>query len=147
MIKFNALTVLTQDLFNYPGFFGLNLIEKLHRFDDAEGLAYCYGIAYIESVYDLAFVLHTLELAEVHIVIAINFFDQFENKLTFFEFSNEKVIFPIADVAVATNSGLIKTGSLSRTDRVAKYNQLLRIEEELGAAAIYRGREAVPGRS
>jgi enolase len=52
----------------------------------------------------------------------------------------------IADVAVATNSGLIKTGSLSRTDRVAKYNQLLRIEEELGPHAIYRGREAVPGR-
>ncbi len=52
----------------------------------------------------------------------------------------------IADVAVATNSGLIKTGSLSRTDRVAKYNQLLRIEEELGSSAVYRGREAVPGR-
>jgi enolase len=51
----------------------------------------------------------------------------------------------IADVAVATNSGLIKTGSLSRTDRVAKYNQLLRIEEELGSAAVYRGREAMPG--
>ncbi|MCA1957896.1 MAG: phosphopyruvate hydratase [Nitrospira sp.] len=49
----------------------------------------------------------------------------------------------IADVAVATNSGLIKTGSLSRTDRVAKYNQLLRIEEELGLAAVYRGREAL----
>ncbi len=53
----------------------------------------------------------------------------------------------IADVAVATNSGLIKTGSLSRTDRVAKYNQLLRIEDELGAAAVYRGRAAVPSRS
>ena len=52
----------------------------------------------------------------------------------------------IADVAVATNSGLIKTGSLSRTDRVAKYNQLLRIEEELGAVALYRGREAVQAR-
>ena len=52
----------------------------------------------------------------------------------------------IADVAVATNSGLIKTGSLSRTDRVAKYNQLLRIEEELGAAAVYRGRDAMPVR-
>ncbi|MCG3778491.1 MAG: Enolase [Nitrospira sp.] len=52
----------------------------------------------------------------------------------------------IADVAVATNSGLIKTGSLSRTDRVAKYNQLLRIEEELGSSAVYRGRAAVPGR-
>jgi enolase len=49
----------------------------------------------------------------------------------------------IADVAVALNTGLIKTGSLSRTDRVAKYNQLLRIEEELGAQAVYRGRRAV----
>ncbi|MGZ8421606.1 MAG: phosphopyruvate hydratase [Nitrospira sp.] len=53
----------------------------------------------------------------------------------------------IADVAVATNSGLIKTGSLSRTDRVAKYNQLLRIEDELGAAAVYRGRTALPART
>jgi enolase len=43
----------------------------------------------------------------------------------------------IADIAVATNSGQIKTGSLSRTDRIAKYNQLLRIEEELGETAVY----------
>ena len=43
----------------------------------------------------------------------------------------------IADIAVATNAGQIKTGSLSRSDRMAKYNQLLRIEEELGATAIY----------
>ena len=43
----------------------------------------------------------------------------------------------IADLAVATNSGQIKTGSLSRSDRMAKYNQLLRIEEELGARAVY----------
>jgi enolase len=43
----------------------------------------------------------------------------------------------IADIAVATNSGQIKTGSLSRSDRMAKYNQLLRIEEELGEAAVY----------
>jgi len=43
----------------------------------------------------------------------------------------------IADIAVATNSGQIKTGSLSRSDRMAKYNQLLRIEEELGDSAIY----------
>jgi len=43
----------------------------------------------------------------------------------------------IADIAVATNSGQIKTGSLSRSDRMAKYNQLLRIEEQLGASAIY----------
>ena len=44
----------------------------------------------------------------------------------------------IADLAVATNCGQIKTGSLARSDRIAKYNQLLRIEEELGAQAIYR---------
>ncbi|MDR2894810.1 MAG: phosphopyruvate hydratase, partial [Alistipes sp.] len=43
----------------------------------------------------------------------------------------------IADIAVATNSGQIKTGSMSRSDRMAKYNQLLRIEEELGEQAIY----------
>jgi enolase len=48
----------------------------------------------------------------------------------------------IADLAVATNAGQIKTGSLSRSDRIAKYNQLLRIEEELGDAAVYPGRSA-----
>ena len=50
----------------------------------------------------------------------------------------------IADLAVATNAGQIKTGAPSRSDRVAKYNQLLRIEEELGAAAVYPGWEAFP---
>jgi enolase len=49
----------------------------------------------------------------------------------------------IADLAVATNAGQIKTGSASRTDRVAKYNQLLRIEEELGKAGRYAGRAAI----
>jgi len=49
----------------------------------------------------------------------------------------------IADLAVATNCGQIKTGSLSRSDRIAKYNQLLRIEEELGKAARYAGRQAL----
>jgi enolase len=48
----------------------------------------------------------------------------------------------IADLAVATSAGQIKTGSASRTDRIAKYNQLLRIEEELGSAAKYAGRKA-----
>lgn len=48
----------------------------------------------------------------------------------------------IADIAVATNSGQIKTGSASRSDRIAKYNQLLRIEEELGSEAVYPGRDA-----
>ena len=46
----------------------------------------------------------------------------------------------IADIAVATNAGQIKTGSLSRTDRVAKYNQLLRIEQMLGDNAVYGGK-------
>ena len=50
----------------------------------------------------------------------------------------------IADLAVATNSGQIKTGAPARSDRVAKYNQLLRIEEELGDAAVYAGRSAFP---
>jgi len=51
----------------------------------------------------------------------------------------------IADLAVATNCGLIKTGSLARSDRTAKYNQLLRIEEELGTQAQYAGRRALRG--
>jgi enolase len=49
----------------------------------------------------------------------------------------------IADLAVATSAGQIKTGSASRSDRTAKYNQLLRIEEELGARATYAGRAAL----
>jgi enolase len=51
----------------------------------------------------------------------------------------------IADLAVATNAGMIKTGSASRTDRLAKYNQLLRIEEELGKAARFNGFAAIQG--
>ena len=47
----------------------------------------------------------------------------------------------IADIAVATNSGQIKTGSMSRSDRMAKYNQLLRIEEELGEDAVFAGKK------
>ena len=49
----------------------------------------------------------------------------------------------MADIAVAANCGQIKTGSLSRTERLAKYNRLLRIEEELGDAAVYPGRSAL----
>ena len=52
----------------------------------------------------------------------------------------------IADLAVATNAGQIKTGAPSRTDRVAKYNQLLRIEEELGSEASYPGWDSFPRR-
>jgi enolase len=51
----------------------------------------------------------------------------------------------IADLAVATNCGQIKTGSLARSDRLAKYNQLLRIEEQLGDAAVYAGRSVLRG--
>ena len=51
----------------------------------------------------------------------------------------------IADIAVATNAGQIKTGSLSRSDRLAKYNQLIRIEQDLGPAASYAGRSVLPG--
>ena len=50
----------------------------------------------------------------------------------------------IADLAVALNCGQIKTGAPARSERVAKYNQLLRIEQELGEAAVYAGRSAFP---
>ena len=53
--------------------------------------------------------------------------------------SGETEVSTIADIAVATNAGQIKTGSLSRTDRIAKYNQLLRIEDQLGEVAVYKG--------
>jgi enolase len=49
----------------------------------------------------------------------------------------------MADVAVAMNCGQIKSGSTSRSERLAKYNRLLRIEEELGPASVYRGRKAL----
>jgi len=51
----------------------------------------------------------------------------------------------IADLAVATNCGQIKTGSLARSDRLAKYNQLIRIEEMLGESAVYAGRSILRG--
>ena len=57
--------------------------------------------------------------------------------------SGETEDYTIADLAVAVNCGQIKTGSLSRSDRLAKYNQLIRIEEELGAAALYAGRTLI----
>ena len=57
--------------------------------------------------------------------------------------SGETEDYTIADLAVAVNCGQIKTGSLSRSDRLAKYNQLIRIEEELGAAALYAGRALI----
>ena len=53
----------------------------------------------------------------------------------------------IADLAVATNCGQIKTGSLARSDRLAKYNQLIRIEEELGPQGVFAGRSALRARA
>lgn len=70
--------------------------------------------------------LKTVELAKTHAYTSIISHRSGETEDTF-----------IADLAVATNSGQIKTGSASRTDRVAKYNQLLRIEEDLGASALF----------
>ena len=58
--------------------------------------------------------------------------------------SGETADTTIADLAVATNCGQIKTGSLARSDRLAKYNQLLRIEEQLGSSALYAGRDVLP---
>ena len=57
---------------------------------------------------------------------------------------NEDVDTAIADLAVATNSGQIKTGAPARSERVEKYNRLLRIEQELGQDAVYAGRSAFP---
>jgi len=57
--------------------------------------------------------------------------------------SGETEASTIADLAVGTSAGQIKTGSASRSDRIAKYNQLLRIEEALGASATYAGRKAI----
>ena len=59
--------------------------------------------------------------------------------------SGETEDYTIADLAVATNCGQIKTGSLSRSDRLAKYNQLIRIEEMLGETAEYAGRSILRG--
>jgi enolase len=60
--------------------------------------------------------------------------------------SGETEDYTIADLAVALNCGQIKTGSASRSDRMAKYNQLLRIEEELGSKAIYPGTSLIFGK-
>jgi enolase len=58
--------------------------------------------------------------------------------------SGETADTTISDLAVATNCGQIKTGSLARSDRLAKYNQLLRIEEQLGSNAVFAGRSVLP---
>jgi enolase len=85
----------------------------------------------VNQIGTLTETLNAIELAKIHnytIVISHR--------------SGETEDTTIADIAVATNAGQIKTGSLSRTDRVAKYNQLLRIEEQLGKSAVYAGMNA-----
>lgn len=85
----------------------------------------------VNQIGTLTETLQTIELAKTHGYTTIISHRSGETEDPF-----------IADLAVATNSGQIKTGSLSRTDRIAKYNQLLRIEQDLGASATYPGSAA-----
>jgi enolase len=82
----------------------------------------------VNQIGSLTETLDTIELAKTNGYTSIISHRSGETEDTF-----------IADLAVATNAGQIKTGSASRTDRMAKYNQLLRIEEELASAARYPG--------
>jgi enolase len=85
----------------------------------------------VNQIGTLTETLDTIELAKTHGMTAVVSHRSGETEDTF-----------IADHAVATNPGQIKTGSLCRSDRIAKYNQLLRIEEDLGESARYPGRQA-----
>src|SRR5690349_147499 len=85
----------------------------------------------VNQIGSLTETLDTIELAKTNGYTSIISHRSGETEDTF-----------IADLAVATNAGQIKTGSASRTDRMAKYNQLLRIEEELGDGAVYLGKNA-----
>lgn len=85
----------------------------------------------VNQIGTLTETLQAIELARTHNMAAIISHRSGETEDTF-----------IADLAVATNAGQIKTGSLSRSDRIAKYNQLLRIEEDLGPTAVYPGKKA-----
>jgi enolase len=85
----------------------------------------------VNQIGTLTETLDAIELAKTHNMTAVVSHRSGETEDTF-----------IADLAVATNAGQIKTGSLCRSDRIAKYNQLLRIEEDLGDSARYPGRNA-----
>jgi enolase len=88
----------------------------------------------VNQIGSLTETLDTIEMAKAHGYTCVISHRSGETEDTF-----------IADLAVATNAGQIKTGSASRTDRVAKYNQLLRIEEELGSGARFPGFAALAG--
>jgi enolase len=86
----------------------------------------------VNQIGTLSETLDAVELAHLHAYTAVMSHRSGETEDT-----------TIADLAVATNCGQIKTGSLSRSDRIAKYNQLIRIEEELGPIGIYAGRSRI----
>ena len=83
----------------------------------------------VNQIGTLTETIEAVELAKTHHYSAVISHRSGETEDTF-----------IADLAVGLNTGQIKTGSASRTDRIAKYNQLLRIEEDLGAEALFRGK-------
>ena len=85
----------------------------------------------VNQIGTLTETLDAIELARTHNMTAVISHRSGETEDNF-----------IADLAVATNAGQIKTGSLCRSDRISKYNQLLRIEEDLGESARYPGRSA-----
>ena len=87
----------------------------------------------VNQIGSLTETLDAMELAQRH-----------EDRCMVSHRSGETEDVTIADLAVATNAGQIKTGAPARSERVAKYNQLLRIEEELGEAAVYAGKSAFP---
>ena len=98
----------------------------------AEGIAKGVGNAILVKVNQIGSLTETLEAVEMAKTASYG--------AVMSHRSGETEDATIADLAVATNCGQIKTGSLSRSDRLAKYNQLLRIEEQLGSAALYAGR-------
>ncbi|MFN8589733.1 MAG: phosphopyruvate hydratase [Candidatus Eisenbacteria bacterium] len=118
----NKLQIVGDDLF-------VTNVERLSR-----GIRERVGNSILVKVNQIGTLSETL--AAVEMAHRANFTSVISHR------SGETEDVTIADLAVATNAGQIKTGSLCRTDRVAKYNQLLRIEEQLGDSAVYPGRKA-----
>jgi enolase len=100
-----------------------------------DGIARGVGNALLVKVNQIGTLSETLEAVEI--ALRAGYGAVFSHR------SGETEDSTIADLAVATNCGQIKTGSLSRSDRLAKYNQLIRIEEQLGADAVYAGKRAL----
>src|SRR5579863_6417560 len=100
-----------------------------------KGIARGVGNALLVKVNQIGTLSETLEAVEI--ALRAGYGAVFSHR------SGETEDATIADLAVATNAGQIKTGSLSRSDRLAKYNQLIRIEEELGESGLYPGRAAL----